>query len=403
MANNPSELQFESTDISPPIGPCLVLVNGGPESVQAPRARALFGPDSHFYFKTRGRLKSIPSAFQAIRKYNRGWIYGIDLGFPQAPLAAVRKRTARGFRLVFEIGDPMQPLLKGQGRRGAEVAVASAMDRKLPWMADALVFRGSYLYDWFRNLNPERPLPPSLWLPDGVDTTRFYYDRNSNEIALLRSKYNLNGQFVVGLVGSIHYNTAHHLFYGWEMVEALAMIPANRNITGVIVGDGPGRPILENAIAERNLTDRIRVVGRVPHEQVPHWMNLFDAALSTQTDDPVGWGRTTAKLPEYLACGTPVICSDVGEAHRFLRTSGQTLHYKGMKDASYPECLAGRLIQLSEQNLNELSENNRRIAIEQFAYPELSAKLHRFLHQVGENGLKAGDFIVNEDFRKIEQ
>jgi hypothetical protein len=91
-------------------------------------------------------------------------------------------------------------------------------------------------------------------------------------------------------------------------------------------------------------------------------MNLFDVGLSTQTDDPVGWGRTTAKLPEYLACGLPLACTDVGEAHRWLAESGQTLPYTGMRDDSYPPRLAEHLRRMAGRDLEPLRVLNRQLA-----------------------------------------
>jgi hypothetical protein len=44
----------------------------------------------------------------------------------------------------------------------------------------------------------------------------------------------------------------------------------------------------------------------------------MDICLSTQTNDVVGWVRTTGKLPLYLAAGRYVLASRVGEAARVL-------------------------------------------------------------------------------------
>ena len=372
----------------------LILVNGTVSSVQAPRAQALFNSKPIIHFKSHGRLKSIFPAIKAINPVRKGIVYCIDLGFPQAAIAALSRRLKGKFHLIYEIGDPMRPLLSGQGKKGIELAMASWFDKYLPHQADALVFRGSYLYQYFQTLRPQHSLPPSLWLPDGVDIKRFHPQKDSHEVKCLRSKYNLNSKFIVGLVGNIHYSPVHHLFYGWELVEAIARLPENSNIIGVIVGDGPGRPILEQTITKYGLENRIKLIGRVPHNEVPLWMNVFDVALSTQTDDPVGWGRTTAKLPEYLACGTPAICSDIGEAHRLLKNSGQTLPYKGMRDESYPEKLATKLLELSPKFLNECQLSNRATAEKQFAYPLLNAKLQSFLNQLEAGDLKSGDWIV---------
>lgn len=150
-------------------------------------------------------------------------------------------------------------------------------------------------------------------------------------------------------------------------------------MTGVVVGDGPGRPVLEAACRRLGLGKRLRVLGEVPHDVVPTWMNVFDVGLSTQTDDPVGWGRTTAKLPEYLACGTAVLCSDVGEAHRWLASSGQTLAYHGLRDPSYPTRVAERLLALRNQDLGSLRSQNRQLALRQFDYRVLREHVREFL------------------------
>lgn len=358
----------------------LVLVNGPSTSVQGPRARALFGDQAPIQYKSGGRIGSIGATWSALRRVREGWIYGIDLGVPSAPLAALRRRIGRSVRLAFEIGDPIRPLLRGQGRAGWQVTLAHQLDRRLPSKADRLVFRGSYLANYFAEVATRRPLPRSIWLPDGVDVARFRPRRDGDpEAARLRRTHGLVGRFVVGLVGNIHFNAIHNLFYGWELAEALALLPGELPITGVVVGDGPGFSVLEASRERLGLGERLRLVGRVPHEEVPAWLNLFDVALSTQTDDPVGWGRTTAKLPESLACGTPVLCTDVGEAHRWLKESGQTLAYQGYRDESYPARLAQRLREWLEADLEPIRQHNRELALRLFDYEVLRQQLDEFL------------------------
>jgi glycosyltransferase involved in cell wall biosynthesis len=137
--------------------------------------------------------------------------------------------------------------------------------------------------------------------------------------------------------------------------------------------------VLEAERDRLGLGDRLRLVGRVPHEEVPLWMNVFDVALSTQTNDPVGWGRTTAKLPEYLACGTPILATDVGEAHRWLNDSGQTLPYDGMRDEQYPARLAERIQAFAGRDLAELRRDNRELALRVFDYRTLREQVSTIL------------------------
>jgi glycosyltransferase involved in cell wall biosynthesis len=308
-----------------------------------------------------------------------GWIYGIDLGIPAAPLAALRRKLRPSVELIYEIGDPARPLLANQNRPGWEVALADALDRRLPAAADRLVFRGSYLADYFAGLVPGGRLPPWIWLPDGADLSAFAPRRDDPAVVALKKQHGLEDQFVVGIVGSIHYNPAFDWYYGWDLAEALALIPADRPIVGVVVGDGPGRSVLEAARERLRLGDRLKLVGRAARDEVPLWVNAFDVGLSTQTDDPVGWGRTTAKLPEYLGCGTVVVATDVGEAHRWLGPSGQTLPYRGLRDDGYPARLAARLLALSEQDLDPLRADNRALAERLFDYGVLRRRLAAFL------------------------
>ena len=356
----------------------LVLVNGPPGSVQSPRALALFGEGTPVVYKERGRIGSVRAIGDALRAVKSGWIYCIDLGLPAAPLAALHRARNRGVRLAFELGDAGRPLIAGGGGHPAKAAAAHWLDRNLPPRADKLVFRGSYLADYFGSI-AAKPLPPSAWIPDGVDVDAFRPARSSTEVATLRARHGLQGRFVVGLVGSLHHNPVHNLFYGWELAESLAKIPADAAITGVVVGDGPGRAVLEATRDRLGLGDRLRLIGRVPHAEVATWMNVFDLGLSTQTDDPVGWGRTTAKLPEYLACGLPLACTDVGEAHRWLSGTGQALPYSGMRDETYPERLAAHIVAASGRDLEPTRVANRSLALRLFDYRLLRDRLTDFL------------------------
>jgi glycosyltransferase involved in cell wall biosynthesis len=356
----------------------LVLVNGPAGHVQGPRARALF-PEARIVYKEGGRTGSAAAIWSAVRETRRGWIYCIDLGFPSSLLAAVRRVLPPGVRLAYEIGDPMKPLFAAGQRSRGEVAIAHAFDRFLPAVADRLVFRGSYLADYFRGIHAGRTFPPWTWLPDGVDTSVFLSRREDEDVKALRKAHGLEGRLVVGIVGSV-YTARTGLFYGWDLVEALALLPRDLPVTGVVVGDGPGMPALEAARDRHQLGDRLKLVGRVPHAEVPRWMNVFDVGLSTQTNGPVGWGRTTAKLPEYLASEVVVIATDVGEAHRWLRDSGQTLRYEGAwRDEAYPARLAARIRELLGADLAPLRAQNRALAMRLFDYRVLRDQIREFL------------------------
>jgi glycosyltransferase involved in cell wall biosynthesis len=72
------------------------------------------------------------------------------------------------------------------------------------------------------------------------------------------------------------------------------------------VGDGP----LHGALEAR---DRVRVVGRVPHDDVPGWLSASDVVCGPALVEPFGQA-----LLEALACGKPVVATRIGGPPEFV-------------------------------------------------------------------------------------
>lgn len=74
-----------------------------------------------------------------------------------------------------------------------------------------------------------------------------------------------------------------------------------------LVGDGPQRPELERQIDELQLGEQVELVGRVGHDHVAdHMKRAWVVAVPSRID---AFGQVAA---EALACGVPVVVSDVG-------------------------------------------------------------------------------------------
>jgi glycosyltransferase involved in cell wall biosynthesis len=72
------------------------------------------------------------------------------------------------------------------------------------------------------------------------------------------------------------------------------------------VGDGPLRGALQGR-------DRVRVVGRVPHDEVPGWLSAADVVCGPALVEPFGQA-----LLEALACGKPVVATRIGGPPEFV-------------------------------------------------------------------------------------
>lgn len=252
-------------------------------------------------------------------------LYLIDVG--SSTTAAAITARARSIPIVLDTGDLVYQLERSRGSRSpASLATVWLGERFVLASAHHVVVRGREHLEMLRNRNAS--FAPDL-APDGAAPV-------SGE--RVRRRIGAETNFVVGLVGSINAAPRLGITYGWDLVEALpATIGAVR---ALIVGDGPALPALRRRAEELRVADRCYFAGSVPSDHVAEWIGAMDVAISTQTNDAVGRVRTTGKLPLYLACGCPVLASDVGEAQRLLGPIGWTIAYKGVVDRQYPTRLA---------------------------------------------------------------
>ena len=134
----------------------------------------------------------------------------------------------------------------------------------------------------------------------GVDLDRF---APADRVGLKRA-LGVDGPLVVS-VGALIPRKGHDL-----VVHAVADLP---NVTLAIAGEGTERARLERLIAERALGDRVRLLGSVPHADLPRWLAAADATALASSSE----GLANAWI-ESLACGTPVVIPDAGGAREVV-------------------------------------------------------------------------------------
>lgn len=87
-------------------------------------------------------------------------------------------------------------------------------------------------------------------------------------------------------------------------IRALAALP---DCDLVIAGSGPGHDGLVALARDAGVADRVRFVGVVPQEELRRYYGAADALVLASSRE--GWANV---LLEAMACGTPVIATDVG-------------------------------------------------------------------------------------------
>lgn len=91
-----------------------------------------------------------------------------------------------------------------------------------------------------------------------------------------------------------------------ELVEAFAMLARRRpNARLVVIGEGPAGKSMERSAAAAGIAGRVSLLGRLP--SVAEWMRAADVfCLPSHSEG------SPNVITEALACGTPVVASDVG-------------------------------------------------------------------------------------------
>jgi phosphatidylinositol alpha-1,6-mannosyltransferase len=319
------------------------------------------------------RPKAMFEFLQRILRFRPDVLYVVDLGY-SAVLPVLLCRALRRRPLVIDTGDALAELFWITGRVGGIGRRAvRGYERVVLRTADHVVVRGSGLKEYLANLGVSRVEV----VPDGVDTTVFH----PMEVTALRKSLGTENHLSIGVMSSLNWSSRLHWGPGCELIEALALLK-DLPVSGLVLGDGPGRRTLEQKAVDQGVNERVRFLGHVTYDALPRYINAIDVCLSTQTNDFVGRARTTGKLPLFLACGRFILASRVGEAARVLPEEMLVDYTEGF-DPAYPERLARRIEDLVRRpELLALGRRNRGIAEAEFDYGVLVPRVANVLRSV---------------------
>jgi glycosyltransferase involved in cell wall biosynthesis len=87
------------------------------------------------------------------------------------------------------------------------------------------------------------------------------------------------------------------------VIRALALLPDHRL---AIVGEGPEDTNLRALAQETGVAERVQFLGRLPHQSLPKVYGAADMLVLASSRE--GWANV---LLEAMACGTPVVASNV--------------------------------------------------------------------------------------------
>ncbi|WP_404334205.1 TIGR04063 family PEP-CTERM/XrtA system glycosyltransferase [Sphingomonas sp. MMS12-HWE2-04] len=225
---------------------------------------------------------------------------------------------ALGLPLVYEIRAFWEDAAVGNGT-GVEgnlrYRVTRALETRAVRQADAVAVICEGLRDDLigRGIDADKIFVS----PNGVDLNVFGeplpYD------SALAEAIGVTGAETIGFIGS---------FYDYEGLDGLiaampALVALRPSMRLVMVGGGPMEEALRAQAEASPVADRIRFVGRVPHEQVERYYSLIDVLVYPRKHMRLTDLVTPLKPIEAMAQRRLVAASDVG-GHRELIRDGDT-------------------------------------------------------------------------------
>jgi glycosyltransferase involved in cell wall biosynthesis len=148
----------------------------------------------------------------------------------------------------------------------------------------------------------------ALELPVGLDDQRFKPGATSVRSTLGWT----NGQRIVGYVGRLT-----HL-KGVDLLAAafceFSRVAADARL--LIIGSGEEERNIRSTLAKELARGRVHFEPDVPHEQLPEWYRAMDVLVM-----PSRYENFSNAVVEAMACGVPVLASDIG-GNRILAKTG---------------------------------------------------------------------------------
>ncbi|UZK66099.1 TIGR04063 family PEP-CTERM/XrtA system glycosyltransferase [Sphingomonas sp. M1-B02] len=233
-------------------------------------------------------------------------------------MAAQRVATRLGLPLLYEIRAFWEDAAvgNGTGREGSlRYRVTRALETRAVKRADAVAvicegLRGDLIA---RGVDPAKILVS----PNGVDLAMFGEPLAYDEA--LGDELGIGGCETIGFIGS---------FYDYEGLDILidampALAAARPSLKLILVGGGPTEAALRRQAEASPVSDRIRFVGRVPHQDVERYYSLIDVLVYPRKAMRLTDLVTPLKPLEAMAQRRLVAASDVG-GHRELIRDGDT-------------------------------------------------------------------------------
>jgi len=165
----------------------------------------------------------------------------------------------------------------------------------------------------------------------------------------------------------------------FELADAFIQLNSKHSdLHLVFVGEGPEYQALNEIIFSNGLDNKIHLVGRKLHSEIPRWLSAADMLVLPSYHE----GLPNVVL-EAMACSLPVVATKVGGIPEAINKDNGILVDR--KDVSSLVRGIGELLK-DERRCREMGERGREIVEEKFTWKNSAIKLRRIYEKlIGQN------------------
>jgi glycosyltransferase involved in cell wall biosynthesis len=214
---------------------------------------------------------------------------------------------------LYEI--PNDPYLVYREKRKIRLFFERTMDKCSMMLTDRIVVLSEWTKGRLHQIGGI-PLSKIIVLPSGTDT-KLFRPLSKEECC---NKLGFDASFLyVGFVGS---------FFSHQGIDTL--IDCAPNILDkfgktrfLLVGDGPMMRIWKDEVIRKRLQSVFIFAGLVPYRKVPEYIGVMDICVAPHREDTNQ--SSPVKLFDYMACGRPIVASDIEAVREIVGDSGCAL------------------------------------------------------------------------------
>jgi glycosyltransferase involved in cell wall biosynthesis len=214
----------------------------------------------------------------------------------------------RGVPYVAEINGIWS---RESGRTGLPFQIIAAIERVVFDSADAVVTVTEQLRDFMRNVYHVRK--PITVVSNAADVEAF---QPMPQPEARRALGIPNTAKLILFVGNLG-----HRYGVQSLIEAVHLLHEQSiQATCYIVGQGPEQAEVVQRIETLGLAETVHMTGRQPADTIPLYVNAADVCVMLHKRGAVAsTGLAPLKLFEYMACGKPVVATDLANIGDLVR------------------------------------------------------------------------------------